>query len=56
VLVLPKYVCEQLGLFHRDLVGIRKVGRRFVLQKLEAGRVMPLSEEEARRAASAAGD
>jgi bifunctional DNA-binding transcriptional regulator/antitoxin component of YhaV-PrlF toxin-antitoxin module len=54
VLVLPRSLREALGIFPRDVVCIRKVGRMLLLKKLVPGEVMPVSVEEAHAAAESA--
>ena len=52
VMLMPREVREELGLVHRDLIGLRKVGRRWVLVKITAAMVCPVSENEVRQAAA----
>ncbi len=51
VLILKPQIMHALGWVHRDVVGVRKVGRCLLLKRLVPGEVMPLSSQEAETAA-----
>jgi antitoxin component of MazEF toxin-antitoxin module len=46
VLVLPPQVVKVLGLVHRDVVGVRKIGKCLLVKQIKPGEVMPVSAEE----------
>lgn len=51
VIVVPRALANNLGLVHRDVVGLRKIGRNLLLKRLVAGEVMPVSAAEVEAAA-----
>ncbi len=51
VVVLPPVAVRSLGLVHRDVVGVRKVGRCLLIKQIKPGEVMPVSAAEVEAAA-----
>ncbi len=51
VIVVPRALVSSLGLVHRDVVGLRKIGRNLLLKRLVPGEVMPVSAAEVEAAA-----